>query len=417
MGGSHAHRSGEVDAEVEVDPLPRALLLGSLVLALLLTVAGLVWLWPDGDRVDDLSGELQFAVPGVTLVSASVEELQEPCEPGAPADDCGQVGVRVLGEDADDGEVLVGVPPEVLASDLEVGDEVRLIRTPAATGSAATYTYFGTDRTTPVALLALAFVVVVLAVARWRGLMALLGLAFAAAVGGLFVLPALLSGESGVLVGVVGSSAIMFVVLYTTHGWSLRTSAALAGTLGGVVLIAALGSFAVGATRLTGVADEGGQLLASTDAALSFTGLLSGAIVIAGLGVLNDVTITQSSAVWEIRAAAPQMSRRAVFVSGMRIGRDHIASTIYTIVFAYAGASLVVLLVAAALRPALPGPPGHRGDRPGGRPHPRDQHRAGARRPAHDVDRGRDPAPGSAYWSAYPIPVTEDPSRVIMLAA
>ena len=61
--------------------------------------------------------------------------------------------------------------------------------------------------------------------------------------------------------------------------------------------------------------------------------------------MLNDVTITQSSAVWEIRAASPAMSRAELFASGMRIGRDHIASTIYTIVFAYAGTALAVLLI------------------------------------------------------------------------
>ena len=77
----------------------------------------------------------------------------------------------------------------------------------------------------------------------------------------------------------------------------------------------------------------------------NFQGLVTCAIIVAGLGVLNDVTITQSSAVWELRAAAPELSRRGLFGSVMRIGRDHIASTIYTIVFAYAGAAVSVLLV------------------------------------------------------------------------
>jgi len=188
-------------------------------------------------------------------------------------------------------------------------------------------------------------VVVVLAVARLRGFLALVGLAFAAAVILTFMLPALLSGESGPLVGVVGSSAIMFVVLYTTHGFSLRTSAALGGTLVGIVLTAVLSVLAVGGSRLTGVVDDGDRILSTLAGDLSFQGLLTCAIIIAGLGVLNDVTITQASAVWEIRGAAPTVSRRRVFASGMRIGRDHIASTIYTIVFAYAGTALTILLV------------------------------------------------------------------------
>ena len=87
---------------------------------------------------------------------------------------------------------------------------------------------------------------------------------------------------------------------------------------------------------------------------LDFQALLVAAVVVAGLGVLNDVTITQASAVWELRGAAPTMTRRSLFASAMRIGRDHIASTIYTIVFAYAGTALLLLLVVSLYdRPLL----------------------------------------------------------------
>jgi uncharacterized membrane protein len=93
------------------------------------------------------------------------------------------------------------------------------------------------------------------------------------------------------------------------------------------------------------VTDESGGLLSTYAGGLDFQALLVAAVVVAGLGVLNDVTITQASAVWELRGAAPAMTRRSLFASAMRIGRDHIASTIYTIVFAYAGTALLLLLV------------------------------------------------------------------------
>lgn len=137
----------------------------------------------------------------------------------------------------------------------------------------------------------------------------------------------------------------MFVVLYVAHGISIRTSTALAGTLLGLAVTTGLGALAVGAARLSGFADEQEYDLAQLVPGLDFQELLMCAIIIGGLGVLNDVTITQSSAVWELRAAAPEMSRRGIFASAMRIGRDHIASTIYTIVFAYAGSALTVLLL------------------------------------------------------------------------
>jgi uncharacterized membrane protein len=114
------------------------------------------------------------------------------------------------------------------------------------------------------------------------------------------------------------------------------------------------GEAAVRLCRLTGVADEGAATLSTFAPGLSFQGLVTCGVIIAGLGVLNDVTITQSSAVWELRAAAPDASRRRVFAGAMRIGRDHIASTIYTIVFAYAGTALTVLLLVQLYdRPAL----------------------------------------------------------------
>lgn len=193
--------------------------------------------------------------------------------------------------------------------------------------------------------MALAFVLVVAIVARLRGVMALLGLVFAGFVVAKFMLPALLEGGSGIGVALVGSTAIMFVVLYLTHGVSIRTSTALAGTLSGIAIITLLGLWGVSAARLSGVADETNQYLMLNAPDLNFQGLLTCAVIIAGLGVLNDVTITQSSAVWELRAAAPGMTRMQLFTSGMRIGRDHIASTIYTIVFAYAGTALAVLML------------------------------------------------------------------------
>jgi uncharacterized membrane protein len=200
-------------------------------------------------------------------------------------------------------------------------------------------------RLTPLWVLGLVFVLVVGAVARLRGVLALVSLVFGGGVLLKFMLPALLSGSSGIGVALVGSAAIMFVVLYLAHGPSIRTSAALAGTLLGVGITATVGEIAVHGATLSGLADENGALLSAYAGDVSFRGLLMCALVVAGLGVLNDVTITQASSVWELRAAGPALGRAELFTSGMRIGRDHIASTIYTIVFAYAGSALAVLLL------------------------------------------------------------------------
>lgn len=115
-----------------------------------------------------------------------------------------------------------------------------------------------------------------------------------------------------------------------------------------------LGIWSVGQSRLTGVSDEGSSILTSVTGGLDFPGLLACSIVLAGLGVLNDVTITQDSSVWELRAAAPDMPRWRMWASAMRIGRDHIASTIYPIIFAYVGTGLGLLLILSLFdRPVL----------------------------------------------------------------
>ncbi|WP_235531195.1 MULTISPECIES: YibE/F family protein [unclassified Nocardioides] len=351
MGAGHSHRAtSDTDADhVSVGTTARTLLLAGLGIALLATLVALVVWWPPSDVADraaESGGAAgQFAAPGVTFPSGEIVSISARC-PGRGLPDgsgCSELRVEVDGE----GEVAVQVPPEVLDSGIAKGDHVELLRTPtpeAEDGQEASYSYFATERNGTLVWLTLFFVVVVISIARWRGVFALVGLAFGGLVVWWWMLPALLDGSPGVGVALTSAAAIMFVVLYTTHGFSLRTSTALAGTLVGIVLAAGIGVIAIGDAHLTGISDESGAILA-TFGTLDFQALLGCALVIAGLGVLNDVTITQASAVWELRAVSPEASRAEVFASAMRIGRDHIASTIYTIVFAYVGTALILLML------------------------------------------------------------------------
>jgi len=354
----HAHGHGHGPApEVETARVPRLVLLVALALAALATVVGTVALWPDGDLPRDPS--TRYAADGVTFPQAEVLAVSDRCErsgdtggtggtggTGAgqgPA--CGTLSVRIT-EGADAGvETTVLTPPEVADSGLGPGDSVQLLRTPAAGGLDPDYSLVGIERGTWLWLLTAIFVVLVIVVARLRGLMALVGLVVTGVVIWYLMLPALLEGSPAPAVALTGASLIVLVVLYSTHGVSLRTSAAVAGTLVGIAVTAGVGYLAVRGGSITGVGDETTGRLDTAVGGLDLQGLLTAAIIIAGLGVLNDVTITQASAVWELRAAAPSATRRQVFAAGMKIGRDHIASTIYTIVFAYAGTSLAVLLL------------------------------------------------------------------------
>ncbi|MCX4549506.1 YibE/F family protein [Streptomyces sp. NBC_01500] len=207
------------------------------------------------------------------------------------------------------------------------------------------YSVSDVDRKFPMALLAGIFALVVVAVGRMRGLMALVALAVSFAVLTLFILPAILQGSNPLVVAVIGASAIMLIALYTCHGLTARTSVAVIGTLISLMLIGLLGSLFIGWASLSGNTDDSTGLIHGLYPHIDMSGLLLASVVIGSLGVLDDVTVTQTSAVWELHRADPTMGARGLYRAGIRIGRDHIASVVNTLVLAYAGAALPLLLL------------------------------------------------------------------------
>ena len=323
------------------------------------TVVGMIALWPG-----DVSGHINpdvagYNVEGVTYPSARITAIaQISCDglsgstPGVADNRCANVTAELLDGDDQGQSVTVPLTDAIFSSGVEVGDVIKLIRVPPTDDRPAEYQFSDFERSTPLIVFSVIFAVVVIAVARWRGFASLLGLVFAGFVLVKFMFPALISGANPMMVGLIGSSAIMFVVLYAAHGFSARTSTALVGTLFGLVLIATLGWAATEWAHLTGVAAEDDYVLAAAAPDLTLRSVVICAIIVAGLGVLNDVTITQASAVWEL--ADQGQTKRRLFSQAMRIGRDHVASTVYTIAFATAGATLsVLLLIAIYERPLL----------------------------------------------------------------
>jgi uncharacterized membrane protein len=351
---SHNHSHGpDPDAP---PPTPEALglrrravwlMLLLIVPVALATVVGLFVLWPSGQPTRAQQAADTYLPPGTTYPEGQVVSV-ETYECGGDTSpqplQCATAVVEVLDGDGAGDFQQIDLTADVVAAGVEKGDVLVLTRDAGAEGG-PTYGFFDYARGTPIVVLAIAFAVVVGLVARLRGLAALLGLAFAFFMLFRFVLPGLLSEESPTLVSLVGSSAIMFVVLYLAHGFSARTTTALVGTLFGLTLVAVMGSVAVSVARLTGLTSEETVQLQSYDPTLNFSGLVLAGVVVAGLGVLNDVTITQASAIWQLREVSPELTWRELFSRGMAVGRDHIASTVYTIVFAYAGAALPLLLL------------------------------------------------------------------------
>ncbi len=207
------------------------------------------------------------------------------------------------------------------------------------------YSVTDVDRRLPLGLLAGIFAVAVVVVGRLRGLMALISLAISFMVLNFFILPAILQGSNPLLVAVVGASAIMLIALYLCHGLSARTSVAVLGTLISLLLIGVLGSVFIDWAALTGNTDDNTGLIHGLYPTIDMSGLLLAGVIIGSLGVLDDVTVTQTSAVWELHEANPTMGWRGLYRAGIRIGRDHIASVVNTLVLAYAGAALPLLLL------------------------------------------------------------------------
>ncbi len=357
VGGRHQGTAG--DGALTHPPLVRRVLVGLVIALASLALGGVVALWPGTDPLGAAAGSVDT---GVTTHAGTVVSVEEASCPGTSEDrlpdgtipldtSCPTAQVQ-LEEGPDAGTTTeVAVPAQVVRGGLEAGTSVDLAlyaddgAAAGAGGPGAAYVWVDFSRSTPLAVVVAAFAVVVLVVGRWKGLAALAGLvvAYLAIVG--FIIPALLAGRSPTLVTLCAATVIMTVVLYLAHGVSLKTTAALLGTVLGLALTALLAGVAVEAVHLRGLSDEDSFYLTQMTGEADLSGLVLAGMIVAGLGVLNDVTITQASGVWEFREHSPSAGFWELFTSGMRLGRDHLASTVYTVAFAYAGAALPTLVI------------------------------------------------------------------------
>lgn len=332
-------------------PVATQRLLAVLVAPFLLATAiGVVALWPG-----DVSGQLAQAVGAPDdLLQARVESVDEGECPGTLPEDgveCRLAQVQLLEGPDEDRDVAVDVT-RVGDVSVGVGDEVVLSFVEAEQGSFR-YAFADFDRRRPLAVLGLLFVGAVLLLGRLQGLRALVGTVVSLGVLAVFVLPAVLEGAPPLAVALVGSALIGIIALYLSHGVSARTTTAVLGTLVSLGLVGVLGAVFVELASFTGLSSEEASFLQVFSADVDLRGLLLGGIVIGALGVLDDVTVTQVSAVWELAEANPGYDRRRLYRSALRIGRDHIASTVNTLVLAYAGASLPLLLLFTQLDQGL----------------------------------------------------------------
>ncbi|MEV0295803.1 YibE/F family protein [Nocardia sp. NPDC050710] len=359
MTDHHHHHHHDNSEPLAISATAARVVVGLLTVIGIFVAIGAIMLWPSEQSVD-IPLPMQNAGGGAVQTEAGTVVVQDvgPCgspslgkvfadkpePPRTNAYTCQRSLITIDSGPHEGNKTLFEIAPGPGQPDLRAGDQIRVVRQTDPNGTPL-YSFEDYSRGLPLTLIVIAFVVVIIAVARWRGLRALLGLIFAFAVLVLFLLPALLDGKPAIPVALVAGSVILYVVLYLAHGVNLRTSSALLGTLTSMVLAAVLSWVAIEMTHLTGLSEEQNTNVATYIQHVSITGLLLAGFIIGTLGVLNDVTITQASAAFELAALDESASRREVFTAAMRVGRDHIASTVYTLVLAYAGGALPLLLL------------------------------------------------------------------------
>jgi uncharacterized membrane protein len=352
VGHGHSHGDDLTHFRLPV-AVARALTVMVAALAVA-TVLGVAWLWPRGPAHTLAGVDTTVDLPSISAVVTSLQArtCQGTSDDRAPDGTqltkvaCGRITVTINEGSQAGTSTTVDVTGPVLTAGITPGDKVFVQHLPAEAGLGPNaYAWRDFDRRVPIGLMAAIFAVLVAVVARWRGLIALAGLGAALVTVLVFILPALRRGENASLVGLVGSTTIMIVILYAAHGVSAKTTTALLGTVAGLSVTTALGWWAAPAAHLTGITGPDSYSLSQLIGQQAVAAVVQCGLILAGLGVLNDVTVTQASAVWELHAAAPHLPARQLFTRGMRIGRDHLASTVYTIAFAYAAASLGSLML------------------------------------------------------------------------
>lgn len=347
-----AHAHGRTRSE-PVSPTTAKRLRNAAIGLALLTALGLVALWPSGD-LSERVGDLGYPSK---LYAATVETVETGgCAQSAPSESdvrCEVAELELLeGPDRGSTTLLEFVTDSPTTPELAVGERVVLSYT-AQAEPGFQYAFSDRDRRPVLAWLAAIFAVAVVLLGRLRGLAALLGLGASFAVLLAFVLPAILDGKSPLLVAIVGAAAIAFLALYLAHGFQAMTHVALLGTVASLAVSVVFANVFVELARFSGFASEEAIFLNVADANIPLTGLVLGGIVIGALGAIDDMTVTQASVVWELRDANPELGRSRLFAASMRIGRDHVASTVNTLALAYAGASMPLLVLFVLARQSM----------------------------------------------------------------
>lgn len=201
------------------------------------------------------------------------------------------------------------------------------------------------DRSISLLILFSIFLAIVLWIGRRKGLLSLVAMAISFMIIAGFIVPQIMIGNDPLIISLLGSLFIIPLTFYISHGVQLKTSIAVAGTFIALALTGSLAYFFVYLTKLTGFSAEEAVFLQFLKSTIDIRNLLLAGIVIGAMGVLDDITISQTAIVEKLIKANPRYSRKELFTHAMDIGRDHIASLVNTLILVYTGAALPLFLL------------------------------------------------------------------------
>lgn len=333
---SHAGFDDGDDIAESVSPRVRTAMWSAVGVCAVVVIVGLLVLWPGSSD----SGGDPLGLQGEPVEAEVISDDVSPCSFDETIG-CRQVALIVEDGPFSGGQFVLEQP---IDSPLRAGDAILVDVVELGDGTVQVF-FYDFQRSTPLLLLTGIFIAAIIVLGRWRGVGALAGLAASLFVILAFVLPAILDGTNAVAVALVAAGAIAFIALFLAHGFNLATAAALLSSIASLAITAFLAWVFVTMSNLTGLADESVGFLSALGSDINPQGLLLAGVVIGSLGVLDDVTVTQVAAVWELKRARPDTGTRDLYRRAVRIGRDHISSTVNTLFLAYAGASLPLLLL------------------------------------------------------------------------
>jgi uncharacterized membrane protein len=225
-----------------------------------------------------------------------------------------------------------------------MGDKVYILRANAP-GDKDRFIITDYVRNTSLYILFAIFVAVVLLIGGLRGGLSLLGMVVSFSVIFFYILPSISSGKDPIFTAISASILIIPFTFYLSHGINGKTTSAVLGTVLSLIITGVLATFSVDFVHLSGTASEEAIFAKAAQDAINLRGLLLAGIIIGVLGILDDITISQAAIVYKLKETAPNISFSEIWKKSMDIGRDHIASTVNTLVLVYTGASMPLLIL------------------------------------------------------------------------